>query len=221
MTVAEEHKLPPEHTYQTTGGAVVDLAIKDEYMIAQLCHYVMTHTANSLYCAEDIKPKKKQYSLKAGLREFSNCGKEAVTKELTQFHTLKCFKPHDQSTLSRDKHRNALTSLVFLTEKRSGEIKAHACANGSTQRTHIAKEEATAPTVTSDAIFIQGTIFAHENRDVATCNIPGAFLQADNPDYVLMRLIRILSELMVQVAPSLYCKYVTSNAKGKPILYVQ
>ena len=78
--------------------------------------------------------------------------------------------------MSRDERRNALTSLMFLTEKCSGEIKARACANGSTQRTHIAKEEATAPTVTSEAIFIQGTIFAHENRDVATCNIPGAFL---------------------------------------------
>jgi hypothetical protein len=61
----------------------------------------------------------------------------------------------------------------------------------------------------------------HENRDVATCNIPGAFLQENNPEYVLMRLNRILAELMVQVAPSLYQKYVTSNAKGKPILYVQ
>jgi len=58
------------------------------------------------------------------------------------------------------------------------------------------------PTVTFDTIFIQGTIFAHESRDVATCNIPGAFLQADNPDYVLMRLDGILAEeLMVQVAP--------------------
>jgi hypothetical protein len=98
-----------------------------------------------------------------------------------------------------------LKSLIRLIVKN----KARACANGSTQRTHIAKEEATAPTVTSEAIFIQGTIFAHEKRDVATCDIPGAFLQADNPDYVLMRLDGILAELMVQVA------------KGKPILYVQ
>ena len=58
------------------------------------------------------------------------------------------------------------------------------------------------PTVTFDTIFIQGTIFAHESRDEATCNTPGAFLQADNPDYVLMRLDGILAEeLMVQVAP--------------------
>jgi hypothetical protein len=102
---------------------------------------------------------------------------------------------------------------MFLTEKQSGEIKTRACANGSTQRSHIAKDEATAPTVTSEAIFIQGTIFAHEGRDVAICDIPGAFLQVDNPDYVLMRLD--------QVAPSLYCKYVTTTAKGKAVLYVQ
>jgi hypothetical protein len=93
---------------------------------------------------------------------------------------------------------------MFLTEKRTGEVKARACANGSVQRTHVAKEEAMAPTVTSEAIFIQSTIFAQKNRDVATCDIPGAFLQADNPDYVLMRLDGVLTELMVKVEPKLF-----------------
>ena len=82
MTVAEEHKQPPEHPYHTAGGTVVDLAIKDESLMAQVCHQVMTHTVNTLYCTQDIKPKKKQCSLKAGLKEFTNCGKEAVTKSL-------------------------------------------------------------------------------------------------------------------------------------------
>ena len=31
----------------------------------------------------------------------------------------------------------------------------------------------------------------------------------------------ILAELMVKVEPSLYRKYITTNAKGKPIFYVQ
>ena len=53
------------------------------------------------------------------------------------------------------------------------------------------------------------------------CDIPGAFLQADNPDYVLIRLDGILAELMVQVAPALYRKYVTTNAEGMAVLYVQ
>jgi hypothetical protein len=85
----------------------------------------------------------------------------------------------------------------------------------------VAKEEATAPTVTSKAIFIQCTIFAHERQDVTSCDIPGAFLQADNPDFVLMHLDGILAELMVKVAPKLYRKYITTNAKGKPVLCLQ
>ena len=36
-----------------------------------------------------------------------------------------------------------------------------------------------------------------------------------------MRLDGILAELMVKIAPKLYRKYVTTNTKGKPILYVQ
>jgi hypothetical protein len=36
-----------------------------------------------------------------------------------------------------------------------------------------------------------------------------------------MRLDGILAELMVKVAPSLYQKYVTTNAKGKSVLYVK
>ena len=85
----------------------------------------------------------------------------------------------------------------------------------------MAKDEAAAPKVTSEAIFVQSTIYAHGSRDVTTCDIPGAFLQADNPDFVLMRLDGILAELMVKIAPTLYRKYVTTNAKGKSVLYVQ
>ncbi len=94
----------------------------------------------------------------------------------------------------------------FSQKKRLGEIKAQGCANGSKQRDHIAKGEVTAPTVSLESIFIQGAIFACKERDVATCDIPGAFLQADNPDYVLLQLDGILAELMVTVAPNIYRK---------------
>jgi hypothetical protein len=181
----------------------------------------MVHTVTSLHLAAQGHPPKKQYSLKAGLRQFAERGDAAVMKELSQLHVLECFRPMDVCTLTCEDHCSALTLLMFLTEKRSGEVKACACANGSVQRTHVAKEEAAAPTVTSEAIFIQSTIFAHENRDVATCDILGAFLQADNPDYVLMQLDGVLAELMVKVEPKLYRKYITTNAKGKPVLYVQ
>ncbi len=115
-------------------------------------------------------------------------------KELTQFHTLKVFCPMDPKSLTREDRRKTLTSLMFLTKKRTGEVNARQCANSSVQRNYIAKEEATAPAVTTKAIFIQSMVFAHEGHDVATCNIPGAFLQADNSDFVLMRLDGILAE---------------------------
>ncbi len=89
------------------------------------------------------------------------------------------YGPPSEGCSSGGIHNQA---LMFLTEKRDGEVKARTCANGSTQCQHIAKDEATSPRVTTEAIFIQSTIFAHEQRDVATCNIPGAFLHADNPD---------------------------------------
>jgi hypothetical protein len=220
-TVAEERRQPPEHPYCTARGTDVDLAIQDEKRMAHLCHFVMVHTATSLHLAQFGQPTKKQYGLKAGLKQFGSRGDLAVTKELSQLHTLNCFRPRDPRTLTRNDRRNALTLLMFLTEKRTGEVKARACANVSVQRKHVAKEKAAAPTVTSEAIFIQSTIYANENRDVATCDIPGAFLQADNPDFVLMRLDGILAELMVKIVPKLYRKYVTTNAKGKPVLYVQ
>jgi hypothetical protein len=92
--VAEEQALPTEHPYCTAGGTTVDLAIQDEHRMAHVCHYVMTHIADSLYYADAIKiPKQKQYGLKVGLRRFSDWGNAAVVKELTQFHTLKCFRP--------------------------------------------------------------------------------------------------------------------------------
>jgi hypothetical protein len=56
---------------------------------------------------------------------------------------------------------------------------------------------------------------------VASCDISGAFLQADNPYFVLMHLDNILAEIMAKIAVKLYHRYITTNAKEKPVLYVQ
>ncbi len=65
----------------------------------------------------------------------------------------------------------------------------------------------------SEAIFIQGSIFAHKYPDIATWNILGVFLQTDNPDYILMHSDSILAELMAKFAPGIYQKYIPTNAK--------
>ena len=113
-----------------------------------------------------------------------------------------------------------LSSLIFLNEKKSGAIKARSCANGSVQREHVAKEEAAAPTVGLDSVSITSTIDAKERRKVVTIDIPGAFLHADNEDYVIMKMVGTLAELMVKTNPKLYHQYVILE-KGKSVLYLR
>ena len=63
------------------------------------------------------------------------------------------------------------------------------------------------------------TIDARENREVVTIDIPGAFLNATNNDYVVMRMNGTLAELMAKTDPKLYRKYLTDE-KGKKVLYL-
>ena len=71
----------------------------------------------------------------------------AVLKELAQFNVYDVFKPLYADKLSNKEKSKALSSLIFLKEKRDGNVKARSCTNGSVQREHVAKEEAAAPTV--------------------------------------------------------------------------
>jgi hypothetical protein len=71
-----------------------------------------------------------QYSLKKGLKKFKEVGEEAVPKELLQLHMRDTFKPQNAKELSTDQKKGALESLMFLKEKRDGNIKGRTCADG-------------------------------------------------------------------------------------------
>jgi hypothetical protein len=75
--------------------------------------------------------------------------------------------------------------------------------------------------VSTEAVFITAVIEAHEGRDVACFDIPGAFLHADSDEDITMILKGRLAELMVQVAPNLYRKYISIDRKGTAVLYVK
>eukprot|EP00804_Cyclotella_cryptica_P021176 CCRYP_001489-RA/>CCRYP_001489-RA protein AED:0.41 eAED:0.35 QI:0/-1/0/1/-1/1/1/0/615 len=123
--------------------------------------------------------------------------------------------------LSREQKKEALESLIFLTKKRSGRVKARACANGSKQRSYICKENAASPTVGTDRVFIAWVIKAHEGRHVVTLDIPGAFLHADTDEMIHMLLRGELAKLMVKVDPALYLPYITKNARGESIMFMK
>ncbi len=101
-----------------------------------------------------------QYNLKPGLMKFGAMGVTAAVKELTQLHIIDTWAPLKVSKLSREQQMCALSSLLFLQEKRTGDIKGRACINGVPQRAYIPKEDAASPTVLTKSTFITATIAA-------------------------------------------------------------
>jgi hypothetical protein len=95
------------------------------------------------------------------------------------------------------------------------------CADGWKQRGDWTKQETTLPTISTEAVFITAVINAHKEHGVACFDIPGAFLHADSNKDITMILKGRLAELMVKVAPNLYRKYISVDAKGSAILYVK
>ena len=123
---------------------------------------------------------------------------------------------------SEDFHE-ALESHLFLKQKCNDSIKGRMVADGSKQRTSIMKEDATSPTVALESVLLMAMIDAAERQDVATIDIPNAFVQTrldDDSNKVLIRLHSKLAKLMVKVAPEIYSKYVSVDSKGELVLYV-
>jgi hypothetical protein len=110
---------------------------------------------------------------------------------------------------------------MFLKEKRNGEIKGRACADGRKQRKTINKEDAASPTMATESVFITAAIEAHEGRHVTIFDILGAYMHTETDEDIIMVLEGRLAELMVKVAPNIYQKYITTNSKGKALLYMK
>ena len=115
----------------------------------------------------------------------------------------------------------ALLSLLFLKEKRSRDIKGRACVSGAPQRAYIPKDEAASPTVSTESTFIMALIAAKEQRKVQCYNVPSTFVNTDVDEEVIMVLKGELAEMMIQIAPEVYRKYVSVDKKGTKILYVK
>jgi hypothetical protein len=138
---------------------------EDPERLASVAHCIMMHYTKKESVKKKqkkkCKPKAGQYSLEAGLKHFGERGEMAVSKALKQFNVYDVFKPLYADKLSQEEKSKALTSLIFLKEKRDGNVKARSCANRSVHREHVAKEVAAAPTVTLESIFVTATIDAN------------------------------------------------------------
>ena len=90
-------------------------------------------------------------------------------------------------------------------------------AGGDKQRGTIDKADAASPTAALESVLLTATIDAKEGRDVATVDIPNAFITTrieNEEDKVMMRLHGRLAEVMATTAPEIYKQYVTIYRKG-------
>jgi hypothetical protein len=83
----------------------------------------------------------------------------------------------------------------------------------------MTKQETSSPTVATEALFLTCVVEATEHRDVATYDIPGAFMQSDMKGKVIMKLEGIMAEVIIKIDPKKYTQQVTIE-NGKQVIYV-
>ena len=163
--------------------------------------------------------KHEQVSMKEGIRRYGESAIRAVLKEYAQLDNKRIFRAVKASALTIYQKREALNLLTLVKFKRNGTVKGRACADGRKQRMYVSKDDSTSPAVQLESILMSLMIDALERRDVATCDIVGAYLFAEMDEFVLIRLTGESVKIMCEINPT-YNEYVTYE-KGKPVLYLQ
>jgi hypothetical protein len=79
---------------------------------------------------------------------------------------MEVFRPVHNGDFPREERRKAISSLMFLKEKRDKSIKGRMCANGRKQRKTWTKQESTSPTLATESVFITAVIASHKGLDV-------------------------------------------------------
>jgi hypothetical protein len=139
---------------------------------------------NTIASFTNFEPSKStpQYGFNRGMKEFGELGFEATMKELDDnligMGAVQMLEPNE---VNKDVWCGALSYLMFLKRKPDGTVKARGCADGRPQREYISKDDSSSPTVSIYALMASCLMDAIDEQKGVTCDIPGAFLQADWP----------------------------------------
>ena len=116
--------------------------------------------------------------MKKGINIFGSRAETEVTKELQKIHDMNTYTPINESTLTYQKIKYSLDFILFITEKRNGDIKARKVAVGSKQRTYNGynKSNDSSSTLNNDSVFLTGVIDAHERRALSMLDIDNDFM---------------------------------------------
>ena len=162
-----------------------------------------------------------QMTATKGLKMFGERAVAAMFKEYKQLDDMGVLGRIDPDSLSSEDKRGALRAINLIKEKRCGKIKGRTCADGRPQRAYTLREDASSPTIFLESLMASLLIDAHEERDVAIFDVPGAYLHAELPSgkFVLLKIEGAFVDIMCDVNPE-YAKDVRFE-NGKKVLYVQ
>jgi len=191
----------------------------------------MTDYARDMVQAEkqEIDPRviemvMKQLTLKAVIKTWGNDAKTVAESEMKQLHWRNSFRPVRINELTYEQKKTILESHIFMKKKKMGEIKGGTVAGGNKQRGYIDKEELSSSTVATKSVILTAMIDEEEEREVAIIDIPNAFIQsvvADKKKLVIIRIRRMLVEMLVKIAPEVYKEYVTVDKRGNEHILVE
>jgi hypothetical protein len=192
---------------------------------AQIIAMTMLHYNTALAGMDDLQACSflQTYSLKQGIKKFGKRGVTAAHKEMKQLNDRVVFEPISIEEMTSIERKRAMESLIFLNEKRDETVKARMCANGSSQRAYIAREDVSSPTAASESIITTGVVDAKQKRDVMTLDVPNAFVQTPIPlngDKIIMKIRGQLVDMLLEICPGVYDDYVRYEGKNK-VLYVR
>ena len=147
------------------------LSLKDYANIYAAIHHAGVDDDNNYLKNEMVSNTLTQYHVSKGLKIYGEKGVDAVLKEQRQQYARMFIKPDFANSMSEKKREDAIQYLMFLKEKRNGTIKGRGCADSQKQRIYISKDEASAQTVSTEALLLSCLIDASEG--------PGAFMKSD------------------------------------------
>ena len=149
------------------------------------------------------------------IKMFGNDALTAIMKEYQQLDHLGVVK------VSKKQKLNVLNAIDLIKQKRCGKIKGRTDADGRQQRDLYSKSEVYSPALSLEGVLATLAIDAKEERHIAVADIPGAFLKADMPDLVIVKLQGPAVEAILKVNKQKYGKYVSYLNNKKKIIYVK
>ena len=155
--------------------------------------------------------KTEHLSIQSGIHKYSEQGKASAMKEMKNLvEKNDCFKEVDFNSLSDEMKSKAMPLLMLMISKRNRVFKSRGVAYGGCQKICIDKDDCSSPAPDFYAFKYVRARIAYEDRDAATLDLSGFFLQADTDEEdepMLLKLTGAVALLLVKSDPDKWKKH--------------